>query len=238
MLLIPALASVASAFTLTPMSVTLEPSGQGANQSFQIDNESTEEIAIEISVTGREMEEDGTEHQPKTEEIAKRFLIYPQQVILKPGEKRTVRISWTGPAELERELAYRLIAEQLPVDLKKREEARAGAIRMLLKYVAAIYVRPKNVRSELTLSAKKIPAKKSSPALLELTFKNKGGAHQILHGLHLKFGETLTLAPEKLQEISGQNVLAQSTRRFTIPWPKELAAKTDAPLRVEFELKD
>ena len=231
----------ASAFTVTPMSVTFEPSGPGATQSFQVSNTTADAIAVEVSLATRSMDLNGKETQTQPPELEKLFLIFPSQLVLKPGEKRAVRVSYVGSA-LKTEIAYRLIFEQLPVATEKKEKTNGALIKMLLKYVAAIYVLPPEAKPNLHLkSSARVPGKKGQPDQIELVFENTGAAHRVLSGLRLRIvttepePKTLTLEPDSLPMLEGQNVLAGGTRRFEIPWP---AALPKAPFQVSFVFKD
>ena len=222
------------------MSVSFDPTGPGATRSFEVHNESLEEsIAVEFSVTTREMDEVGKETQAKPPGIEKWFLIYPPQLILKPKERRTIRVSWRGTgskALVKQELAFRLIAEQLPVKTELKVTPKGANIRMLLKYVAAIYVSPEGAQPHLTLKDSEVL--RGATPQLKLTFQNSGTAHQVLVGPSLKIAtkqshKNLELPSAELGTLAGQNILAGKTRSFTLPWPKALPVE---PLEVDFEL--
>lgn len=229
----------AIAFVLTPMTTTFDPSGAGTTRAFQVENTSEEAIPVELTVLTREMDENGRETQIQTPETEQRFTIFPPQIILQPKQKRMVRVTWTGPSELDRELAYRLVAEQLPVEGKKKDDKSGGIINVLLRYVAAIYVKPKSAKPSLKLAS--VDAIASSPPKLALLFENTGTAHQVLSGISLKAGTTL-LESAALPIMNGQNVLAGHKRRFEIAWPSGVEPGNDPQatvkqLQVSFELE-
>lgn len=227
-------------FTLTPMSVSFETSGKGATQTFQAHNDAEEDIAVEISLSGRVVAQDGSETQPKIADVDKLFLVYPPQVILKAGEKRNIRVSWIGPSQLPEERAYRLIAEQLPVDTKPRDANRGATIKMLLKYVAALYVTPPQAKPKVVL--KSFSRQDSATPKLRLVLENQGNRHTLLNGLQVKLtpstGKPVILPQEALSEVAGQNLLANSSRRFEVPWPTQISAQNAAKTRVEIEIKE
>ncbi len=228
----------AAAFSLTPLSVSLDSKGSGATRSLQVHNDSDQTIAVELSMATREMNEDGTEKQNRGPEIEKNFLLFPPQLTLKANERKTVRLSWIGTADPSAELAYRVIAEQLPVQTEKQKAKNGAVINILLKYVGAVYVTPEKAAPQIVLGEAKAVTTEKKESKLSLLFENKGTAHQVLTGLHLKItppgGETITLTPKELQGVDGQNVLAGKTRRFMIPWPSSVPK---GPIKVEFELQ-
>jgi len=102
----------AATFRLLPMEMKLAPSGRGATQSFQVESTGDQPVAVQIHTAVRQVGLDGTETYPESE---KDFLVYPPQILLKPGTQQTVRVTWLGESKPAKELAYRIIAEQLPL---------------------------------------------------------------------------------------------------------------------------
>lgn len=121
-----------------------------------------------------------------------------------------------------KELSYRLIAEQLPIDLEKSKNKKAS-IKVLLRYMAALYVNSNDYSSEVNfLGLKKADNK------LAFEFENKGKRHQVLANLHLKIidekkKKEVSLAPEDLKGMTGENILAESKRIFLLPREGKLA---------------
>ena len=229
------LAIRAQAFSLTPMSIELEPSGKEATKSFLLDNTTGEKIAVQISMAKRVLDVEGKETNPEADD---EFIVYPPQLILAPNEKRTVRLTWAGQTELKQELAYRIIAEQMPVDTEKKPKSKNASIRMLLRYLGAVYITPKDSKPLLSvLEAKRVENSKSG-ATLSLTVENRGTAHYVVKALKLTItsgNKTAVLTPEQLKPVLGQNILAGAKRRFTLAWPQSLP-KGDP--KVDFRLED
>ena len=124
-------------------------------------------------------------------------------------------------------MPFRLIAEQLPVDLGGTPP-QGGQVRLLVRYVASLYVKPPGVASKLAVTSVG-PRNSPDGKRLELTVANNGGAHHILTNPAITVragGRTVTLTGAGVQGLAGENVLAGVARRFTLPWPAELP---DAP---------
>jgi fimbrial chaperone protein len=196
---------------------TLAASGPEATQTFLVENNNGEKIALQIEVFHRDADSEGKETRKETDE----FAVFPQQMVLEPGEKRNVRLTWTGSKQLKEELPYRLVVSQLPVDLKKPEQRRAGTnITFLLQYVASVYVSPGSAAPKLQVQS----LKRISDSKAELVLKNSGSAHRVLKGMHLYLGAEsgsssrarTELSAFKLKEIEAENVLPGHTRRFEI----------------------
>ncbi|HYE01545.1 MAG TPA: fimbria/pilus periplasmic chaperone [Alphaproteobacteria bacterium] len=219
--LLAGLAGPAQAFRLVPIEMELAPSGREATQTFRLENDAAEPVAIEITVMAREMGETG---EDRLTEAADRFVVYPEQVVLQPNQSQSVRVQWVGEQAPPRELAFRLIAEQLPVDLG-RAPPTGGQVRLLVRYVASLYVTPPGAQPQLAVTA--APRDTPEGRRLEVVVANRGATRQILRDPTLTVtagGKNTALSGEALAGLAGENVLAGATRRFLLPWPSGLAA--------------
>lgn len=222
LLLLLIIAFNAYCFKFSPMSISLEPSGAGATYSFALENTSPEKIAIEISMMGREISLDGEEVLKDAEA---EFTVYPAQVIMEVGQKKTVRLSWIGDPKPKSELNFRIIAEQLPIKGLNKEKGAKAKINILLRYAGSVYITPAEARSNLVaISAEKSQKDGKS---LAVVLENKGNKHQIIIDPELtieslKNKKIIVLKKENLKSIDGQNMLSKSKRRFLVPWPGAL----------------
>ena len=209
------------AFKIEPMSAELELDARKQYFNFVINNPSSEALPIQISLMKRAMNEQGEDILSETKDIE----AFPDQLIIPPGQKRSVKVSYVGGEKLREEAAYRFIAEQLPLDLNANKKNKSG-IKMLLKYVAAFYVVPKDADAKLSCEVLK----------KKMKCQNTGNKHQILNlkKLVLKEGkEKITLEKEDLKGILGENVLAQVTRVFSIDSQKISEKKYSVELEFE-----
>jgi len=204
------------AFQLVPIQATFRPSGADAVQSFRLENPSNEVVTVEISVAQRKMNLDGTDELVPDEES---FVVVPTQVVLQPKQVQSVRVQWVGSTQLSAEAAFRLIAEQTPVEVGA-PTAQGGRLKMLVRYVASLYVAPAGVQSKLSIESVEKTKAPDGSEKLAVVVANLGTAHQILRDAHLalsdKAGAHTDSAPE---EINGQNLLAGAKRRFLVPVP-------------------
>ncbi|NET07452.1 MAG: molecular chaperone [Symploca sp. SIO2B6] len=224
--LVLAAISPAFAFELIPISRVFAPAGSGSTQSYRIVNDKDEPIAVEISVVTRSMDLEGKESYTNAEDD---FLIYPSQIILEGGQTQAVRVTWLGEPNPERELTYRLLAEQLPIEIlqetEEKPEQRKGQIKVLLRYLGSIYIRPENVEPEVVLDRLQWQSTEDGKNELAITLHNQGTARAVLKNFALQLtvsGEKIELLPEQLENISNEVILSGNKRRFTIPWSSEL----------------
>ncbi|MCB8785785.1 molecular chaperone [Planktothrix agardhii] len=218
--------SPALAFKLDPISRVFEPAGAGATQSYQVINDSAEQIAVELSIAERKISLEG---QETTESADDDFLVYPSQIVLPPQGVQSVRVTWLGNPNPEKELAYRMIAEQLPINLNNPEESQAettsGAVKVMFRYMGSVYIRPKNAESKVVLNGITHEKGTDGNDRLVITFDNQGTRRAVLSELNLNLtsqGSQLTLKPEQLEGVNNGVILAGNQRRFSIPWPQQL----------------
>lgn len=228
------------AFKLDPISRVFEPAGAGATQSYQIINDTSEQIAVEISMAQRKMSLEGKETTEKADDD---FLVYPSQIVLPPGGVQSVRVTWLGNPNPEKELAYRIIAEQLPINLKKPEPSETqtitGSVKVMFRYLGSVYIRPKNAQSKVMISNVSQEKGADGKEQLAITFDNQGNRRAVLSELNLNLtsqqGNQISLKPEELEGINNGVILAGNQRRFLIPWPKQLPV---GQVTAKFTFKD
>jgi fimbrial chaperone protein len=200
----------------------MAPKGEGASQVFRVVNEGEETVAIQLSTWRRSLDRDGVETRADAEE---EFSIFPPQIVLGPKETRSVRVQWLGSAVPPQELAYRLVAEQLPVNLDKTAQ-RGARMRLLIKYEGALYVVPAGAKPDVRLLAARQVRANDGKRALELVFANRGTKHALLQEMAIDLadaaGKRVQLDLDSLEGIAGENLLAGSERRFLVSWPQGL----------------
>jgi len=221
----------AQAFRFSPFRAKFEPSGTRANNTFLIENNTGEPTSVQIRVTSREVDVNGVE---KNQDDEKDFRVYPAQMILKPHAKRSVRVQWVGDTNLKTERAFRIVAEQLPVNLDKKH-TKKSAVKFLVTYRGVLFVTPKSLSPDVKLKSF-ATRDDNGKKKLELVFNNTGGQHALLQNLKLNVkdskGEIVTLAGEKeLPGLTGEGILSEHERKFLILWPDRLAS---APTQIDF----
>jgi fimbrial chaperone protein len=192
------------------MSTSISLKDKNKYSLFYLENDSDQPIAVTATLLKRSMDKNGVE---SNEKILDELTIYPTQLIIPSGEKRSVKVTWVGKTIPNIETSYRLVAEQLPIDIEKSKKKNAS-IKVLLRYVAALYVSPEDVSSEITLKKFEVDEKN-----VIFTIDNAGKKHQVLSKLEMKvFGkQSVELSSEDLKGMSGENVLAMSERLFSFP---------------------
>lgn len=208
-----------------PMSYTIEASDKTKTALFTVYNDSNDPIAIQLDMRQRNMKADGSEDQPETED----FLIFPDQLVLGAKKKRVIKVRWLKGKIGPTEKSYRLIAEQLPIDVTKKKNSKTD-IKILLRYVAALYVSPKEGKSNIKVVSSKT---KKDLTRIEFYLENSGNIHQVLLKPILKvIQEGKSFQVTNLEGIKGENILANTKRYFSFLPPK--GVNVQKPYQIEF----
>lgn len=213
------------AFKFNPMSQSLELSEGKKSAQFTVENDSAESMAIELTVKERKMDTSGKETLPATSELS----IFPPQIIIPSKEKRTIRVVWNGSTKLTEEKSFRVVAEQLPLNVDKKK--RGTGIQMLMKYMAAFYVTPENAEAKL-----KLDLLSSENGKLSLKVTNLGNRHQIIFKPKLTFkkgSEKWKFEEKDLPGFAGENVLSKSERIFSLSTNSKIPKDAEVSLKVE-----
>lgn len=216
------------AFNLSPLSQSIILGRDKNSVIFQVENKNKEPIAIEASLKVRQMNELGVEELPEVEENL--FLIYPLQLVLKPGEKRGIKIQYLGDDKIKKEGAYRLLVEQLPIDFKKQ---KTSGVKLLLRYLGALYVSKEEFHSNVVV--KKILNEDNG---LRVEVENLGKNHQVLKNLKIVLNnekDVVVLEASDLEGMNGENILGESRRIFKLKNSKNLKISQKASAKLKFE---
>lgn len=211
-------------FELTPISREFTPSGPGTVQTYAVVNRGSEPVAVEVSIVTRSLDLQGEERNVSAEDD---FLIYPPQVIVPAGGQQTLRVTWLGNPAPEKELAYRLLAQQVSIARFKPAVAQGAgaraAVEILMDYRGSLYVRPRDAQPALAVESVRLERSSAGAPLLAVTVHNRGRARAVLkqHALQVKQrggGAPVLLSPAALQ-LTSSVVLPDGKRRLVFPWP-------------------
>jgi fimbrial chaperone protein len=212
------------AVRMVPIVAEATTSGEPVEQSFRVDNPSGSPAAVEITVLKRSTTLDGEEVR---ESAVDEFVVFPEQMVLMPGESQLIRIQWLGKTQLTSELAYRVIAEELPVDFAGEQEKAVGtgpAIHLLMRYEGMLYIQPPRTRAHVELVSSRIVDHEGEKHL-ELVLVNSGNMHVIIDDPRVSIAQqdgAVDLPETEVQQKLKVNMLASERRRFLLRWPDGL----------------
>ncbi len=211
------LGTTAFAFTFMPMSITISPSGAQSIATFRLTNDGGQQIAISIKAMTRTIDQNGVE---SNEPADSNFTIFPMRIVVQPNSFQNIKVQYKGSARLSKEMAYRVIAEQVPIDFSQQQ---TSGVKVLFRYIAALYVAPPNVNYKLTIT-KAVYAEQDGKKGFLVTIVNSGTRHALINDPIIKLTGTgianITLKDDEVKALQGQNILADSTRLFFFPSDK------------------
>lgn len=208
------MATLGFSFTFMPMSVSIAPSGAQSIASFRLTNDSSQQVAIVIKAMTRQIDELGNEtNQPADKD----FAIFPSRVVVQPNSFQNIKVQYKGTPKLSSEAAYRIIAEQVPIDFSAQQ---SSGVKVLFRYIAALYVTPSKVDHKLEVVSVEYGEKDGTPGFV-VVLKNSGTRHALINDPVLKISGTstlvLTIKGDDAAPLQGQNLLPGNVRRFFIP---------------------
>lgn len=239
-------------FSMDPWIITLEPQSLKVSQILTFKHLSNsgmpagrvqgptpndvnnEPVPIEISITTREITENGQVIYPSSSG-AENFVIYPSQLILYPGDIKKVQVQWVGTKIPSKETAFGLIATQLPLAVGANREAPKVAtamVNVMTRYEGILVVRPKEVKPAIVVDT--VYSRTDSSGLrMVLILNNKGTGLQNLKGMNveavpqgnqgkMEFNRKIKFQANLSADATLKSVFAGYRRIVDFPWPKEL----------------
>jgi fimbrial chaperone protein len=242
LLLIPA---ITHAYTFSPSVATITSSGHSTSCLFSISNPDDRIIPIDITIYELTKDIDGEPIEGR--EIIDDFIIYPSQFLLKPKARRSVQVRWVGDASIPYGRAFKILCREIPLPktdrAKPKEVEMSASINILLNYAGRIYVVPQGAKPEIVIDSVETRRNEADRLELVITCKNQGTRDGKL--LNAKFivspadsrkedTRKSTSVVLTLKDIPGlaSSIFANSSRRFVIPWPKNLPI---GPVNVSLE---
>lgn len=212
-----------AAYKLEPISRVFAPTGSNATQSFEIINDGSERVALTVSVLTLERDEAYIETNRDAEDD---FLVYPAQIVLSPGKRQTLRVTWLGNAKPARELTYRLVVKQVPIELldpkAKPSPELEGRVRVMLAYRGTLFIRPPKALPSIA-----VEARSESNNALVLTLVNHGTAVGLVKSCAVTLqpakGPSIEVPANALGVMRNHRVLAGGRRRYLLAWPAGLS---------------
>ncbi len=216
--------ATAAAYDLKPIVVQLSPTGAGSGQTLVITNSHDVPIAIEVRAYRRQQMPNGEDTLTPEEED---LLIYPPQMVIPPQTSQSFKVQWVGDPAPTRELAYRIVTEQLPIKFTQEIEAGSNAdLTVRYRYEAALYIVPSNAEPSARLSSISRVTGEDGSEQLELRIASEGTMRAILDTPRVTVkgtsGDSVVLSGEQIQPLDGFNVLPGVERIIRIAAPAGL----------------
>ena len=218
-------ATPVEAFSLEPLSHTFGVRTEERIHTFRITNNQPQQVSVRVRVTTRDHDLAGNEVRGAADD---HWVVFPRQLTLAPEGSQAVRVQYTGPGELERERAYRLVAEQLPVDFSGGD--RSTGINVIFRFEGSLYVAPARAAADIVVTAVERWMVDQEFRGFMLRVENQGDAHGIVQRLSVRLrrlnesGEPIkewVVPQEELSPFLGNNILAGRALSASVVASKE-----------------
>ncbi|MBN4067284.1 molecular chaperone [Simkania negevensis] len=220
-------------FTFFPVVQDFSPAGPLSRQQFHLFNDGEEAVTVELTLQARTVNIDGEDQLSFANED---FHVSPSLVHLGKNEGQVVHVAWNGSEFLNSEKAYRLIAKQRPEQKNAANAdtstlASQGDIKLLFQYYVAVYVAPDDAKPYITLDSVEPVVNSQGEKQIVVTLSNRGTKRMRLRDFNFEFlpldgaergffSKLTTVSSRDFPELDNKVLLANATRRYTLPWPQ------------------
>ncbi len=184
------------------------------NVTYIVKNSDADMAAAEckiLKVVGHE--KSGKEIREETDEV----VLYPTQFVLQPKETKGIRVNYTKSVLPKKEQVYRVLANQLALNLKEKPKGtkvKAG-MKFIFSYEGLLFV---GGEGEPQVHANIAGDQKDR---LMVTIHNSGGKSSFVHPEHYIFTAVTDKGPvhlskEALAKFSGVRLLPDESFTFTV----------------------
>jgi fimbrial chaperone protein len=213
--LITILVSNIFAWDVKPMSKDIKQ-GERSYQLKISNKDGKVPVAVRLSAMKRDVDNLGDDKLSPTKDI----IVFPKQLIVKPGKVAIARVSVRKANTSNVEGAYRIIADQVPV---RRADEKRG-IKVLTRYLTSIYLEPKGKKVEDFSFADGNIDNKS----ITLSAVNNGNVHKVIlpTSIVVTKNDNTKVAVEKKFEVV--NVMPNKTVDIVLPLSSEVLTNAKA----------
>jgi len=204
------------AINLVPMTETIE-SKKTKNIVFKVSNPTDEPVAVDFSVLKVLNTQNNQEKRVATNSVE----AYPTQFILSPKETKSVRVRYMGSKLPEKEEVYRVIAQELDIDVSdKKEESSDGKVKAQIKmrfsYEGLIFVHKADAKAQLN-----VDNINKSANNLQFKVSNSGTSSALPNIANYNYfaqsqGKEFQLTKNDLKGAEFRRVLAGESNQFTL----------------------
>jgi fimbrial chaperone protein len=216
------LQTILNALVLSPMEAEINISDKRKSATFMVSQSGDADVPVQVSLFERTIDINGKETRTPTKD----FVFFPEQFVLKAGESRNIRLNYKGAEDIKDEKSYRLLVEQVPVELKPQKTAgKKVQVNFLLNFVASVYVQPKEVLPIPKVEAVRPLAGGKS---VELTVVNEGNVHFLLKRITAivlvdAAGVSKKINGNDIKALASENILAKGKRKVVLDVPAGFA---------------
>lgn len=152
------------AFSVTPLRIFMQPRDRAV--ALTLTNESSSPLHLQAELMQWQQDAQGQDQLEATEDL----ILSPPVIELAPHARQVVRLARLVPADMEKQLSYRLIVREMP---ETANDASSGLqIPISLALSLPVFITPPGARHQLLCKLAT-----SGPAHTHLSCRNSGFAH-------------------------------------------------------------
>lgn len=167
------ISATVSAFQVEPMTQNFSATGRNAQQTYKVDNNSSVELAVEVIVYRRLINDVGEEELVEDDG---NFLIMPPQTKIAPESIQSFRVRYLGSSAISLTESYRIVFKQLPLE----ELTKVSEIKLLFNFSTLAFVSPEktspipdiSIKDENTVEIENLGSKVMDLSQWKLKFKD------------------------------------------------------------------
>nr|WP_010133545.1 fimbria/pilus periplasmic chaperone [Microbulbifer agarilyticus] len=199
------LSGSAHAYTLEPSVTVLSMPVDAGGATLVLRNPRDTALPVIFEVAERTINEDGSELATPSDD---RFIVFPPQVVVQPGQAQSIRIQWAGGA-LDQSKSFTLYASEQPL---KIEQPTHSGVKTLFRIGASIHVTAEQFSPKVVVSDHEVLEDGTS-----VTLSNGGDEFVYIDDLSLRL-DKINLSGFQLAKAAGRTLLPPGGKRtFTIP---------------------
>jgi len=191
---------VSKGFALSISPVDLEIDWKKGQGYYTLTNDANSQKIISITGKTRDIDLEGNNIYNPTKDL----IIYPKQVVLKPKEKRLIRVIWKAKKPLDAEKAFRIVFAEQNVDIDFGEEdlgknERRAGISFGIRFEGTVFVQPKKVKTGKVKVVNFEKRKIEGEDYFVVTLQNSSNIHKVIATKDMEL-EVLASAKEAKEE--------------------------------------
>lgn len=159
----------AIAARVTPMVVTIKPSGPASVARLEISNPSDGAFPVEIQMFRGEISEMGELSLTAADED---FLVFPTQMVVPAKSQQALRIQYVGAPDLSQSVVYYAAVRQIPVEMTGAE----SKVQLIVNFNVLVNVVPDGTRPDPHVEVLSTAVRDDVPGV-EVRVSNKGNRY-------------------------------------------------------------
>ena len=209
--------ALAGAFTVTPIRIYMTPRDRAV--ALTITNEGDGELVIQADINVWSQDAQGKDKLELTEDL----ILAPPIIKLAPNSRQVVRLALAKPADLSRQLTYRMIIREVPEALAPKQNVVQLPIALALSI--PVFITPPVAKSQL-----KCELVRSGAQQVETVCRNSGSAYVQVLEVSLQRGNNVLARSEP-----GMYILPDASKSMPVKAAADIAS---GPVQVKLVLDD